>query len=170
MSEQHGEPLELTAWMYHYVRDPGDAAEAGSGIPGLPVARLLKKPIVMKVGGSNVIPAMRRSRMGRRELDWMQRWRVPVMVLNEGMMEEARTDGFSNDGALYKVRAKNGALLWRFATNAEVARRPVVSGKTGLNSIDVYQNMARAVEHTSCSFESFAGTFASSHGLYSSMY
>jgi peptidoglycan/xylan/chitin deacetylase (PgdA/CDA1 family) len=32
-------PFELSVWMYHYVRDPGDAAEAGSGIPGLPVAR-----------------------------------------------------------------------------------------------------------------------------------
>jgi len=30
-------PLELTVMMYHYVRDPGDDAEAGSGIPGLPV-------------------------------------------------------------------------------------------------------------------------------------
>lgn len=29
--------LELTVMMYHYVRDPGDAAEAGSGIPGLSV-------------------------------------------------------------------------------------------------------------------------------------
>lgn len=28
--------LDLTVMMYHYVRDPGDAAEAGSGIPGLP--------------------------------------------------------------------------------------------------------------------------------------
>ena len=39
MSELARAPLELTAWMYHYVRDPGDAAEAGSGISGLPVAR-----------------------------------------------------------------------------------------------------------------------------------
>ncbi|HLO28401.1 MAG TPA: polysaccharide deacetylase family protein [Anaerolineales bacterium] len=31
------QPLELTVMMYHYVRDPGDEAEAGSGIPGLPV-------------------------------------------------------------------------------------------------------------------------------------
>ena len=31
------DPLELTVMMYHYVRDIGDAAEAGSGIPGLPV-------------------------------------------------------------------------------------------------------------------------------------
>lgn len=29
--------VSLTVMMYHYVRDAGDAAEAGSGIPGLPV-------------------------------------------------------------------------------------------------------------------------------------
>ena len=28
-------PLELTVMMYHYVRDPGDEAETGSGIPGM---------------------------------------------------------------------------------------------------------------------------------------
>jgi peptidoglycan/xylan/chitin deacetylase (PgdA/CDA1 family) len=28
----------LTVMMYHYVRDPGDAADNGSGIPGLPVS------------------------------------------------------------------------------------------------------------------------------------
>jgi peptidoglycan/xylan/chitin deacetylase (PgdA/CDA1 family) len=30
------QPLDLKVMMYHYVRDPGDAAEAGSGIPGMP--------------------------------------------------------------------------------------------------------------------------------------
>ena len=30
-------PLDLTVVMYHYVRDRGDDAEAGSGIPGMPV-------------------------------------------------------------------------------------------------------------------------------------
>ena len=30
-------PLDLTVMMYHYVRDKGDDAEAGSGIPGMPV-------------------------------------------------------------------------------------------------------------------------------------
>ncbi len=30
-------PLDLTVMMYHYVRDLGDAAEAGSGIPGMSV-------------------------------------------------------------------------------------------------------------------------------------
>jgi outer membrane protein assembly factor BamB len=34
----------------------------------------------------------------------------------------------SNDGALYRVDAKNGKLRWRFMTNAEVSRRPVLSG------------------------------------------
>lgn len=29
--------VNLTVMMYHYIRDAGDAAEAGSGIPGLPV-------------------------------------------------------------------------------------------------------------------------------------
>jgi peptidoglycan/xylan/chitin deacetylase (PgdA/CDA1 family) len=32
------EPFELTVMMYHYIRDPGDGAEAGSGIPGMRVA------------------------------------------------------------------------------------------------------------------------------------
>ena len=32
------QPLELTVMMYHYVRDPGDSAEAGSGIPGMPTS------------------------------------------------------------------------------------------------------------------------------------
>ena len=30
-------PLELTVMMYHYIRDRGDEAEAGTGIPGMPV-------------------------------------------------------------------------------------------------------------------------------------
>ena len=30
-------PIELTVMMYHYIRDPGDDAEAGSGITGMPV-------------------------------------------------------------------------------------------------------------------------------------
>lgn len=34
----------------------------------------------------------------------------------------------SNDGALYKVSARDGSLHWRFMTNAEVSRRPVLSG------------------------------------------
>ena len=36
----------------------------------------------------------------------------------------------SNDGALYKVAAKDGTLLYRFETRAEVSRRPVRRGNT----------------------------------------
>jgi peptidoglycan/xylan/chitin deacetylase (PgdA/CDA1 family) len=32
-------PFRLLVAMYHYVRDAGDAAQAGSGIPGLPLAQ-----------------------------------------------------------------------------------------------------------------------------------
>lgn len=31
-------PLELTVIMYHYIRDPGDSADHGSGIPGMPIS------------------------------------------------------------------------------------------------------------------------------------
>lgn len=64
---------------------------------GLPLVHFLGKPIVVKIAGSSVIPLMRRSRAGRLELDWMQRWHVPVMVLNTGMVEEALADGFARD-------------------------------------------------------------------------
>jgi len=64
---------------------------------GLPLAHFLKKPMVVKIAGSSVIPIMRKSRAGRLELDWMQRWRVPLMILNNGMVEEALADGFARD-------------------------------------------------------------------------
>ena len=31
------QPFDLTVMMYHYIRDPGDRAEAGSGLMGMPV-------------------------------------------------------------------------------------------------------------------------------------
>lgn len=68
---------------------------------GLPVARLLGKPIVMKISGSGVIPFMRASKAGQLELNWMRDWKVPVMLLNEGMMEEAVADGFSRDQLIW---------------------------------------------------------------------
>jgi len=68
---------------------------------GLPVARALGKPIVMKFGGSGVIPMMRRSRAGRVELGWLRRWAARLLVLNEGMLREAVEDGFPR-----------GQMLW----------------------------------------------------------
>jgi glycosyltransferase involved in cell wall biosynthesis len=56
---------------------------------GLPVARLLGKTILMKVGGSGVLPLMARSPTGRLELYWLRKWADRVMILNEGMRAEA---------------------------------------------------------------------------------
>lgn len=64
---------------------------------GLPLAHFLKKPVAVKISGSTLIPLMRGSRAGRLELNWMQQWRVPLMLLNEGMMQEALADGFERD-------------------------------------------------------------------------
>ncbi len=61
---------------------------------GLPVTHWLGKPIVMKFGGSGVIPMMRGSRAGRVELGWLRRWAARLMVLNEAMIEEGVADGF----------------------------------------------------------------------------
>lgn len=61
---------------------------------GLPVARFLHKPILMKIGGSGVIPLMTRSRSGRLELHWLRQWAHRVMILNDGMREEALEQGF----------------------------------------------------------------------------
>lgn len=64
---------------------------------GLPVARWLGKPIIMKFGGSGVIPLMRASRTGRVELGWLNRWASRLMVLNQGMIDEAVADGFRRE-------------------------------------------------------------------------
>jgi glycosyltransferase involved in cell wall biosynthesis len=61
---------------------------------GLPVSRILGKPILMKVGGSGVIPLMARSAIGRLELRWLREWAYRVMILNDGMQQEAIEDGF----------------------------------------------------------------------------
>lgn len=64
---------------------------------GLPIARMRRKPILMKVGGSNVITAMSKMRSGRMELDWLRKWAYRVMILNDGMREEGLAEGFSNE-------------------------------------------------------------------------
>jgi glycosyltransferase involved in cell wall biosynthesis len=56
---------------------------------GLPVARLLGTTILMKVGGSGVLPLMALSPTGRLELFWLRKWADRVLILNEGMRAEA---------------------------------------------------------------------------------
>lgn len=60
---------------------------------GLLAARLAGQTIVVKISGSGVIPLMLRSRMGPWELGWMRKWASRVMVLNEGMLQEALDGG-----------------------------------------------------------------------------
>ena len=68
---------------------------------GLPVARLLGKPVVMKVSGSGIITSMRGSWLGRLELRFLRRWARRVMILNPGMAEEAIAAGLEPDRLLW---------------------------------------------------------------------
>lgn len=68
---------------------------------GLLIARLLAKPSVMKVSGSGIIPQMQKSQLGRLELHWLQKWSRRVMVLNQGMVEEAIAAGFHPEQLLW---------------------------------------------------------------------
>ncbi|MGB9458361.1 MAG: glycosyltransferase family 4 protein [Bryobacteraceae bacterium] len=68
---------------------------------GLPVARALQKPIVMKFAGSAVIPLLRASRAGRAELRWLRRWAARLLILNEGMVQEAIGEGFPREQMLW---------------------------------------------------------------------
>ena len=68
---------------------------------GLPTARLLRKPIVMKISGSGVVPFMSKSTLGRLELAWLRKWAQRVMILNEGMRQEAINHGLSPEQLLW---------------------------------------------------------------------
>jgi glycosyltransferase involved in cell wall biosynthesis len=68
---------------------------------GLPVARLLKKPILMKIAGSGVVSEMYKSRAGRQELRWLNRWARKILILNEGMRQEAIDHGICREQLLW---------------------------------------------------------------------
>lgn len=61
---------------------------------GLPVAKLLGKPIVMKFSCSSLVVGMRDSLLGRIELDFLRRWADRILILNPGMVDEALEVGF----------------------------------------------------------------------------
>lgn len=61
---------------------------------GLPVARFLSKPVLMKISGSSIITFMGQSWLGRVELRWLRQWAKRVMILNSGMAQEAYAAGF----------------------------------------------------------------------------
>jgi glycosyltransferase involved in cell wall biosynthesis len=68
---------------------------------GLPVARLLGKPIVMKFSCSSLVVGMRDSWMGRLELRFLRWWAGRILILNPGMVEEA-----------LEVGIEKARLLW----------------------------------------------------------
>jgi glycosyltransferase involved in cell wall biosynthesis len=90
---------------------------------GLPVARWIGKPIIMKFSCSSIIPLMRRSRVGRIELEWLRQWAARLMVLNEGMIEEGIADGFPRqqltwmpnpvDVSEFRLAEPGEAAAWR---------------------------------------------------------
>jgi glycosyltransferase involved in cell wall biosynthesis len=62
---------------------------------GLPVARILNKPILAKIAGSGEFQRLSKSHIGRQELRWLNRWAKKVLILNEGMRQEAIDYGIS---------------------------------------------------------------------------
>lgn len=68
---------------------------------GLPIGRILHKPIVMKMSGSRVIPFMSQFYLGRLEFRWLRRWAQFVMILNEDMRKQALDHGFPPEQLLW---------------------------------------------------------------------
>jgi glycosyltransferase involved in cell wall biosynthesis len=68
---------------------------------GLPVARRLGKPIVMKISGSGIATMMSASWLGRLELRWLNKWARRVMILNPGIAAEAAAAGLDPQRLLW---------------------------------------------------------------------
>jgi glycosyltransferase involved in cell wall biosynthesis len=67
----------------------------------LPIARMLRKTIIMKVGGSGVLSAMALSPTGRLEIRWLRKWGDRIIILNEGMRAEALAARFPPDKVVW---------------------------------------------------------------------
>jgi glycosyltransferase involved in cell wall biosynthesis len=63
-------------------------------VTGLPMARLLGKPIVMKFSCSGIIADMKKTWTGRLEVWFLRKWASKILVLNPGMEQEALEAGF----------------------------------------------------------------------------
>jgi len=68
---------------------------------GMLAARSAGVPFVMKFSGSSIISGLTQSALGRWELQKLQQWAHRVMVLNEGMMQEAIAAGFRREQLLW---------------------------------------------------------------------
>jgi len=88
--------LERKNYQFVYFLMPGLHLAAG-----LPVARVLGKPTLMKFSGSGEVTRMTKSIIGRFELWMLRRWVRCLMILNEGMRQEAIAHGFPPDLLLW---------------------------------------------------------------------
>lgn len=70
-------------------------------VAGIPAAALLGYRQYMKFSGSNTIRPLSRSSAGRWELWWLRRLRVPVMLLNDGMVDEAEEAGIPRSQTVF---------------------------------------------------------------------
>jgi glycosyltransferase involved in cell wall biosynthesis len=59
-------------------------------LTGVPVAGVLGKGVVMKFSGSSLVVQMTASLVGRLELRALRRWASKILILNPGMIEEAK--------------------------------------------------------------------------------
>lgn len=60
---------------------------------GLPIARILRIPILMKFSGPNTILPLSKTSIGRLEIEMLRRWSAKILILNDAMQEEAETVG-----------------------------------------------------------------------------
>ena len=76
-------------------------------MPGLQVAlgaltaHLLGKPFIMKFSGSNEVRRLKNSFVGRLQLRFVDKWAGSIMVLNPGMMVEAKECGLQQSKLLW---------------------------------------------------------------------
>jgi glycosyltransferase involved in cell wall biosynthesis len=66
-------------------------------VSGLPVAGMLGKRIVMKFSCSGLVAQMTESMVGRLSLRFLRRWASRILILNPGMLEEAKQVGLDDD-------------------------------------------------------------------------
>jgi glycosyltransferase involved in cell wall biosynthesis len=104
---------------------------------GLPMARWLKKPMVMKFSGSGIIPFMKNSLAGRLELRWLALWAAHLMVLNQGMVEEAAEAGLPRQRLTWMPNPVDIAEF-RPAEDGEAARWRERHGIPAHASIAIY--------------------------------
>lgn len=90
---------------------------------GLPVARLLRMKTIMKFSGSNTIRPLAKSRAGRFELSCLRRWSVPVMLLNDAMVDEAESVGLRRSQTLFMPNPVDVSLFSPATAEEKLKRR-----------------------------------------------